>query len=152
MAQAKTPTGGKYRSTRGRLSERVDTFRHRIELAASAEGPFRGTYALVDAGSAFTWVPARILRGELGLTPFDQYKFVMVNGEQVKRDRAEAVIRLDGRVLHIICVFGEDKDQTLLGAYTLEGFALSVDPVRKRLVPLPVLPAAVDEEPEGGTP
>src|SRR5207244_13470237 len=108
--------------------------------------------ALPHAGSACTEVHGTILRVEVGLTPFCQYKFGMVNGEQVNRDRAEAMIRLDRRVLHIICVFGEDKDQTLLGAYTLEGFALSVDPVRKRLVSLPVLPAAVDEEPEGGTP
>jgi len=76
----------------------------------------------------------------------------MANGEEIERDRAEAVMRLNGRVLHTICVLGEEKDQTLLGAYTLEGFALSVDPVRKRLVPMPVLPVATDTEPEGGMP
>jgi clan AA aspartic protease len=127
----------------------VGTFKQRIELAATAAGPFRGLYALVDTGSAYTWVPGKIIR-ELGLAPFDQYKFVMANGEEIKRDRAEAVIRLDGRVLHTICVLAEGTDQTLLGAYTLEGFALSVDPVRKRLVPIPALPVATDTEPEGG--
>jgi len=76
----------------------------------------------------------------------------MANGEEIKRDRAEAVIRFHGRVLHTICVLGEERDQTLLGAYTLEGFALSVDPVRKRLVPMPAIPVAADTEPEGGTP
>jgi hypothetical protein len=75
----------------------------------------------------------------------------MANGEEIERDRAEALIRLDGRVLHTICVLGEETDQTLLGAYTLEGFALSVDPIRKRLLPMPALPVATDNEPEGGT-
>ncbi len=32
-------------------------------------------------------------------------------------------------------VFGEDNAPVLLGAYTLEGLALAVDPVTQRLVP-----------------
>jgi len=33
-----------------------------------------------------------------------------------------------------LVVFGEDDGPALLGAYTLEGFALVVDPVEQRLV------------------
>jgi len=57
MTQAEAPRGAKDQSTRKR-SEKVGTLRQRIELAASVEGPFRGMYALVDTGSAYTWVPA----------------------------------------------------------------------------------------------
>ena len=119
----------------------MGTFKHRIELAATTEGPFRGLYALVDTGSVYTWVPGRILR-ELGVSAIDQYDFEMANGERIPRQRGEAVIRLDGRVFHTICVFGDESDQVLLGAVTLEQFALSVDPVKKRLVPMPELPVA----------
>jgi len=34
-----------------------------------------------------------------------------------------------------IVVFGEDEAPPLLGAYTLEGLALAVDPTSQRLVP-----------------
>ncbi len=138
-------------------------FKHRIELAATPEGPFRGLYALVDTGSVFTWVPGRILR-ELGVVVTDEYSFEMANGDKIRRSRGEAVIRLDGRAFHTICVFGDDQDQTLLGAVTLEQFALAVDPIRKRLIPMPEIPvagataatgrtiSAMKRRPEGGTP
>jgi predicted aspartyl protease len=142
---------GHHRTTKQvRGAKKVGTFSKRIELAATAEGPFRSVSALVDTGSIYTWIPGRIIRG-LGISATDQYEFIMANGEKIKRDRVEALIRLDGRVMHTICVIGEDGDQALLGAYTLEGFALAVDPLRRRLVPMEVLPAASTET-EGGTP
>jgi predicted aspartyl protease len=119
----------------------VGIFRKRIELAASPEGPFRSAYAMVDTGSIYTWVPSRILRG-LGLKPSETIEFTMTNGDKVSRDATEVILRLDGRLRHTVCIFGEEKDQRLLGAYALEGFALGVDPVNKKLVPLSPLPAA----------
>jgi len=35
-------------------------------------------------------------------------------------------------------IFDEEGDSTLLGAYTLESMGLSLDPVRRQLVPLPM--------------
>ena len=35
-------------------------------------------------------------------------------------------------------IFGEEEDSTLLGAYALESMGLSLDPVRRQLVPLPM--------------
>ena len=42
---------------------------------------------------------------------------------------------LDGRTLHTLCLFGDPGDLEVLGAYTLEGFALAIDPVQRRLIP-----------------
>ena len=39
-----------------------------------------------------------------------------------------------------LVVFGEDDAPSLLGAYTLEGLALAVDPVDQRLIPRGLLP------------
>ena len=36
----------------------------------------------------------------------------------------------------IICVFGDPDSPPIIGAHTLEGFLLSVDPVQQRLVPV----------------
>jgi predicted aspartyl protease len=128
----------------------VGTFKQRIELAAQPDGPFKPVEAMVDTGSIYTWVPERILRG-LGIAPAGKFTFEMANGERIHRDHAEVLVRLDGKTMHTICVFGEGKDQLLLGAYTLEGFAVAVDPLRKRLVPMEVLPAATTGR-EGGEP
>jgi predicted aspartyl protease len=123
----------------------VGTFRKRMELAARPEGPYRSVLALVDTGSFYTWVPGRILR-DLGIAPAKEYRFTMANGEIQERRAAEAVVRLDGEIVHTMCVFGQEGDLTLLGAYTLEGFALAVDPANKKLVPLTELPAATIDE------
>ena len=42
---------------------------------------------------------------------------------------------IDGESVTTLVVFGEDHAPALLGAYTLEGLALAVDPVEQRLIP-----------------
>jgi len=45
------------------------------------------------------------------------------------------LITPDGRTLHTVCLFGDAGDLDVLGAYTLEGFGLAVDPVQRKLIP-----------------
>jgi hypothetical protein len=47
-------------------------------------------------------------------------------------------IRLNGEAIIRLVVFSE-SEQAMLGADTLEGFGLAVDPVGKRLLPVPAL-------------
>ena len=42
---------------------------------------------------------------------------------------------IDGESVVTVVVFGGDDGPALLGAYTMEGLALAVDPVEQRLVP-----------------
>ncbi len=120
----------------------MGTFTYRVELGARPEGPFRAVDALVDTGSLYTWVP-RTLFEQLGIEPSGKRAFQMADGRIIERDIAEPVIRIDDQIAHTICVFADPNDIVLLGAYTLEGFALAADPVNKRLVPMPSIPAAV---------
>lgn len=115
-------------------------FKYRIEIAAAKDGPFYPVEALVDTGSLYTWIPGKTLRGA-GLNPTGTRAFQLADGQIVQREITEAVVRLDGDVVHTICVFGDDRDQALLGAVTLEQFSLAADPVNKRLVPMPAIPA-----------
>ena len=119
----------------------MGTFTYRIGLAASYDGPFEELDALVDTGSLYSWVPRSVLE-RLSIAPTDKRAFQMANGEVIQRDIAEPVIRIDERTVHSICVFADPTDLVLLGAYTFEGFALAVDPGNKRLVPMPMVPAA----------
>jgi predicted aspartyl protease len=98
---------------------------------------------LVDRGSEYTWIPATTL-DKLGI---DREKkdvlFVMANGQQVTRSVGFAIIRLDKFFTVDEVVFAEKGDLALLGARTLEGLNLTVDPRHKRLVAAGPLPAAI---------
>jgi predicted aspartyl protease len=89
---------------------------------------------LVDTGSTYTWVSAAFLHA-LGVQPTEHRRVLTIEGKTVDRPAAEVLITLEGRSLHTICLFGESGDLEVLGAYTLEGFGLAVDPVQRRLIP-----------------
>jgi predicted aspartyl protease len=89
---------------------------------------------LVDSGSTYTWVAATVLR-ELSVVPTERRRVVTIEGQLTERDAAEVLITLEGRTLHTVCLFGGAGDLTVLGAYTLEGFGLTVDPVQRKLIP-----------------
>jgi len=97
---------------------------------------------LVDTGSEYTWVP----RGELERVGIDREKkdiaFLMANGQQVTRSVGFAIIRVEGRFTVDEVVFADEGDLLLLGARTLEGLNLAVDPAHKKLVAAGPLPAA----------
>ena len=102
---------------------------------------FVGVSALVDTGAAYTWVPAGVLK-ELGLEPAFRLPFVLADGRVVERDLTETRVRLNGQTRTTIVVFGDSSSDNLMGAYTLEGFGVMVDPVSRRLVPIGRFPMA----------
>ena len=90
--------------------------------------------ATVDTGAMYTMLPARTLR-DLGVEPIGSRTFLIADGSSVAMDVGEARATIDGESVMTIVAFGEENAPPVLGAYTLEGFALAVDPVKQRLVP-----------------
>ena len=90
--------------------------------------------ATVDTGAAYTTLPASLLR-ELGVTSMGKRRFLLADGRRLEMDYGEARAAINGENVTTLVVFGEDNAPALLGAYTLEGLALAVDPVEQRLVP-----------------
>jgi predicted aspartyl protease len=100
---------------------------------------------LVDTGSEYTWVPAATLE-KIGIKREKKdLLFVMANGQQITRSVGFAIIHLDKFFTIDEVVFAEKGDLLLLGARTLEGLNLTVDPRRKKLVAAGPLPAATAE-------
>lgn len=99
-------------------------------------GPFEALGAVVDTGAFYTWVPSSVL-AHLGIVPHDRRSFLLADGRTLERDVGYAVVRIDGREVITLVVFGDEGTEPLLGAYTLEGLALAADPVNQRLVPIP---------------
>src|SRR5712692_2818775 len=104
---------------------------------------------LVDSGSTYTWVAAAVLRA-LSVVPTERRRVVTIEGQVTERDAAEVLITLEGRTLHTVCLFGDAGDLDVLGAYTLEGFGLAVDPVQRKLIPALQYATVVSRRARGG--
>jgi predicted aspartyl protease len=90
---------------------------------------------LVDTGSELTWIPARVLE-RIGIRREKKDRtFAMANGQVVTRGVGFVILRIDEFFTSDEVVFAEPGDHALLGARSLEGLNLTVDPAGRRLVP-----------------
>jgi len=97
---------------------------------------------LVDTGSEYTWVPRAVLEA-LGVVAQRKQGFIVADGRRIDRDVGYALVRAAGSEAPDLVVFAEAGDLSLLGAHSLEGLNLKIDPVRKELVAAgPVIVAA----------
>lgn len=101
---------------------------------------------LVDTGSDYTWIPAASLE-KIGVQREKKdLAFVMANGQTITRSVGFAILRLDKYFTIDEVVFAEKGDLPLLGARTLEGLNLTVNPKRKKLIAAGPLLAADSTE------
>lgn len=97
---------------------------------------------LVDSESEYTWVSERSLeRIGIGREKKD-VAFLLANGQEVTRSVGFAIIRLDKFFTIDEVVFAEPGDLQPLGARSLEGLNLNIEPTKRRLVEVGPLPAA----------
>jgi predicted aspartyl protease len=98
----------------------------------------------VDTGAEFTWIKAETLK-KAGVTKENKsYRFITARGQEITRPVGFAVIQVGDSVTTDEVVFGEPGDLEILGARTLEGMNLRVDPREKKLVAGgPILAASI---------
>jgi len=117
------------------MSDTMGTFRTTMAI----ENPLRrGTRAalpdtLVDTGAELTWAPSDILE-QIGITRQKRLGFRTADGRAVFRDIGYAIVHAGGTETIDEVVFAEPGDMILLGARSLEGLNLRVDPRSKTLV------------------
>lgn len=112
----------------------MGTFALPIRVASMDGGQSKEIEAIVDTGAAYTTLPGRLLR-EMGVEPIGQRRFPLADGRRAIMDYGRAWVTVEEESEVTLVVFGEDNGPALLGAYTLEGLALAVDPVEQQLVP-----------------
>ncbi|HVF60191.1 MAG TPA: aspartyl protease [Thermoanaerobaculia bacterium] len=93
---------------------------------------------LVDSGAVYSLVPRSQLE-KIGIEPHSRRSFILANGERIEREIGSAIFEYQGQRGDSLVIFGEEGDSPLLGATTLEGFGLILDPFRRELKPLPML-------------
>jgi predicted aspartyl protease len=121
----------------------MGTFRTDVEIENPAKPGARRTIAnaLVDTGAELSWFPRAILE-ELGVERLKLWHFRQADGTVLAR--WTGAVRLGVTDVWTVdeVVFGEPGDLVLLGARSLEGLNLRVEPATKRLVDAGPAPAA----------
>ncbi len=99
-------------------------------------------HVLIDTGSECTWIRRNLLE-DIGLRPENKSKsFHVADGRAITRPICFAIIEVEGEATIDEVVMAEPGDLQLLGARTLEGLNLRVDPIRKCLMNAGPAPAA----------
>jgi clan AA aspartic protease len=93
---------------------------------------------LVDSGAVYSVIPAAQLE-KLGIKPTGERTFFLANGQPVRRRTGEARITYEGQTATCVVLFGDEGDSTLLGVTTLENLGLIFDPLRQKIMSLPML-------------
>lgn len=93
---------------------------------------------LIDSGAVYSLVPASTLR-KLGIRPHRQVDFSLADGTTISRRVGDAYFELQGEGGAAPVIFGEEGDEPLLGATTLESIGLILDPFKRRLIPMRML-------------
>ena len=121
----------------------MGTFRTDVAIENPAKAGARRTIAnaLVDTGAELSWFPRAVLE-ELGVERLKLWHFRQADGTVLAR--WTGAVRLGVADVWTVdeVVFGEARDLVLLGARSLEGLNLRVEPATKRLVDAGPAPAA----------
>ncbi len=97
---------------------------------------------LVDTGAELSWFPLEVLES-LGIARAKIKYFRQATGTVIPRWVGYVKLYVAGTSTVDEVVFGEPNDMLLLGAHSLEGLNLCVDPVHKILIDAgPILAAA----------
>ena len=97
---------------------------------------------LVDTGSEYTWAPREALAA-IGVVAERTQRFIVAGGRAIERQMGVAMVHAGGTSAPDFVVFAEPGDLTLLGARSLEGMNLQIDPLRKILIDAgPIVTAA----------
>lgn len=122
----------------------MGTFRIDVEI----ENPLRAGVrhvvrdALVDTGAELSWFPADALES-LGIQRRTKWRFRQADGTIIERWTGPAFVNVAGRSATDDVVFGEPGDLVLIGARSLGGLNVRVEPREKRLVDAGPAPAAL---------
>jgi len=93
---------------------------------------------LIDSGAIYSVVPRDVLE-QLAIRPITRQEFRLASGGKITREKGIALFRYGDRVGGADVIFGERDDMQLLGVLTLEALGLALDPLKRELMPLPMI-------------
>ncbi len=95
----------------------------------------RRVSAMVDTGATYTTLPEEVVEA-IGCSPVGSRQVVLADGREEEWPITYVWVTVDDREAPTISFIGPPGSSALLGAVTLEEFALGVDPIAQRLIPI----------------
>ncbi len=92
--------------------------------------------ALVDTGATYTAIPEKLLES-IGIKKDGKIKIKFANGKIEERYIGNVLIEVEGIKRANPVIFAKEEDAIVIGLITLESCGLTVDPISKKLIPLP---------------
>lgn len=93
---------------------------------------------LIDSGATYSVVSAPTLK-KLGIKPDEEREFTLANGQKISRQLGGARFEYNRQKGHAPVIFGKKGDSTLIGATALEAMGFAINPLKRELIPLPML-------------
>ena len=93
---------------------------------------------LIDSGAVYSLGPGPTLR-KLGIRPHRRIDFALADGRTLTRQVGDAYFEFQGEGGAAPVIFGEQGDEPLLGATTLESIGMVLDPFKRCLIPMRML-------------
>lgn len=93
---------------------------------------------LIDSGAIYSVVPTPILT-KYGLQSLTEQEFRLADGTRIIRKKGYALFKYGTKIGVADVIFGEEGDSALLGAMTLEALGLGIDPLKRKLIELPMI-------------
>jgi hypothetical protein len=114
-----------------------------VEIASPLTGARSSVRsALVNPDALLSWMPAEALEA-LAIERRREWEFLLRDGFVLRRSTGSAIVRVGAVETCDEVVFGEPGDPVILGARSLDGLNLRIDPLNGRLVDAGPAPAAL---------
>ena len=97
---------------------------------------------LIDSGAVYSLVPGKQLK-RIGIKAYRRLEFSLADGSIVTREVGDAYFEYRGNGGAAPVIFGQDGDQPLLGATTLESLGLMLNPFQRELHPMKLVLATL---------
>jgi len=117
------------------MRKRVGVFRYEVGLSTASGDRFEQVLPWVDTGALYSQFPASMLE-RLGHRPNATRRFRLADGSTMDRPVGSVPMRIGDEVQQVLCIYGEEEGEMLLGATALEVFSLAPDPVNETLTPI----------------
>jgi predicted aspartyl protease len=117
------------------MRKKVGTFRYGVGLGAASGDRFEDVSPWVDTGALYSQFPASLL-DRLGHRPNATRRFRLADGSTMDRPVGSVPMRIGDEVQQVLCIYGEEGAEMLIGATALEIFSLAPDPVNETLTPI----------------
>jgi len=108
----------------------------KIKVSSLKNLNWREIETIADTGATYTAIPEEVLK-ELKVERVRKVNIEFANGKVEPRDVGDVFIEVEGIVTPNPVIFAQKDDASVLGLVTLESCGLTVDPISRKLVPLP---------------